>query len=384
MRIVLQTNAVLRARVETSRHVYLHPHGMVNDHPVGKSHAQNCRFPVRRPGTMSKIRKIANLAIVVALLVTALPGRGADLASPTAPHKKLTIVPAESNKSGPPIWSSNIKVPYRAWIPVEKPDAVLLCVHGLGFSSKSFTQLGRRMARRGFAVYALDVRGFGQWMNRRGETQVDFEACISDVESALRTLRKAYLRVPMFLVGESMGGAIALRATSRYPELVDGLVSSVPSSDRYGKLSSELVVGARYLEHKDKQMSITPEVMNRVTANTTLREKWEAEPTNRLEMTPKELKQFDDFMKGNQDAAALISTTPVLMLVGFKDKLVKPEGTIKLFNELSTQDKLLMVVGDSEHLLLEENQLTDKLAQLVVDWINNEVHSRHPAVTAQP
>lgn len=333
---------------------------------------------------MSTTRKIAILAMVVAVLVAALPARGVDLGSHRAPHRKPNIVPAESNKSGLPIWSSNIKVPYRAWIPFEKPYAVLLCVHGLGFSSKSFSELGRRMARLGFAVYALDVRGFGQWMNRRGETQVDFEACMSDVESALRTLRKAYLRVPIFLVGESMGGAIALRATSRYPELVDGLVSSVPSSDRYGKLSSELVVGARYLEHKDEQMSITPEVMNRVTANPTLRAKWEAEPTNRLEMTPKELKQFDDFMKGNQDAAALVSKTPVLMLVGFKDKLVKPEGTINLFNELSTQDKLLMVVGDSEHLLLEENQLTDELAQLVVDWINNEAHSSQPVVMAQP
>ena len=107
------------------------------------------------------------------------------------------------------------------------------------------------MASRGFAVYALDVRGFGEWMKRQSENQVDFEGCLSDIESALHTLRKAYPHAPIFLVGESMGGAIALRATSRYPDLVNGLVSSVPSSDRYAKLSSELVVGTRYLEHKE-------------------------------------------------------------------------------------------------------------------------------------
>ena len=101
-------------------------------------------------------------------------------------------------------------------------------------------------------------------------------------------------------------------------------------------------------------------------------------------MTPKELKQFDDFMKGNQDAAALVANMPVLMLAGFKDKLVKPEGTISLFNELSTQDKLLMIVGDGEHLLLEENQLSDELAQLIIDWINNEAHSSRSGVTAHP
>jgi len=329
-------------------------------------------------------RTIASVAIIVALLASTLPSVALAPANHRSRQQRFTIATRGLDKNGLPIWSSKINVPYRSWIPIEKPGVVLLCVHGLGFSSKSFTNFGRRMARCGFAVYALDVRGFGEWMQRQGQSQVDFEACMSDVESALRTLRKAYPHVPIFLIGESMGGAIALRATSRYPELVNGLVSSVPSSDRYAKLNSELVVGARYLEDKNEQMSITPEVMNRATANPTLRAKWEAEPTNRLKMTPKELKQFDDFMKGNQDAAALVANTPVLMLAGFKDKLVKPEGTINLFNELSIKDKLLMVVGDGEHLLLEENQLTDQLAQLIIDWINNEARSSQPGVTAHP
>ena len=93
---------------------------------------------------------------------------------------------------------------------------------------------------------------------------------------------------------------------------------------------------------------------------------------NRLTLTPKELKQFETFMKGNFDNAHLIEKPPVLMLAGFKDKLVKPEGTIELFNALSTQDKLLMVIGDGEHLLLEENQLTNQLAQMLNVWITDE------------
>ena len=296
--------------------------------------------------------------------------------------RKLTIA-ARTTTSRLPIWSTNIKVPYRSWIPVDRPREVLLCIHGLGFSSESFAELGRVLARRGFAVYALDVRGFGEWMNRK-QDRVNFEGCLSDVEACLRALRKAYPGVPIFLMGESMGGAIALRATSRYPDLVDGLVCSVPSSDRYAKLSSELIVGMRYLENKDKPMDIAPEVVNRTTANQALRSQWKAEPTNRMKMTPQELKQFNDFMKGNYDAAALVEKTPVVMLAGFKDRLVKPEGTIELFNDLSTQDKLLMVVGDGEHLLLEENQLTEQLEQLLVDWIKNESRSRRPGVTAHP
>ncbi|MBS1994956.1 MAG: alpha/beta fold hydrolase [Cyanobacteria bacterium SZAS LIN-2] len=293
-------------------------------------------------------------------------------AANAAPAKKVIAVKS-------PVWARGIKTPYRSWIPVNKPQEVLLCVHGLGFSSASFSQFGRVMAGHGFAVYALDVRGFGEWMHRKGEAQVDFEACLSDVEAALRVLRKTYPGVPIVMVGESMGGAIALAASSRHPDLVDALISCVPSSDRYAKTSSELVIGAHYLADADKPVDMTPEVVDRITDDPALRAKMESEPLNRMKITPKELKQFESFMKGNNDAAKLVEKMPVLMLAGFKDKLVKPEGTIELFNDLSTPDKLLLIVGDGEHLLLEENQLKHQLALLLTDWIRTEGTAHKPA-----
>lgn len=269
-----------------------------------------------------------------------------------------------------PVWAAKLKVPYRSWLPLYQPKEVLLCVHGLGFSSASFADFGRSMAGRGFAVYALDVRGFGQWAKRKGQDTVDFEACLLDIEQALKSLRNAYPGVPVFMVGESMGGAIAMAATARHPELVDGLVSSVPSSDRYFKIGGEIIVGAHYLEDPDKK--IDPEIIDKISSDEKTRAEMTSNPMNRLELSPKELKQFETFMKGNFDNAHLIEKPPVLMLAGFKDKLVKPEGTIELFNALSTQDKLLMVIGDGEHLLLEENQLTNQLAQMLNVWISDQ------------
>ena len=322
-------------------------------------------------------RTISLLSLSLSVLSLSFCGNPALSATPLKnPVSHKLSKPEARSPAELPRWSANIHVPFRSWIPKNRPREVLLCVHGLGFSSKSFTQFGRQMAGREFAVYAMDVRGFGAWMQRKGEDRVDFEACLSDVETALRTLRSAYPSTPIFLVGESMGGAIVLRAASRNPQLVSGIVSSVPSSDRYAKFSSEIIVAAHYLDDKDKPMDLRPEVVDRTTADLALRAKFEAEPTNRMKLTPKELKQFNEFMKGNNDAAALIAETPVLMIAGFKDKLVKPEGTIELFNILSTPDKMLMIVGDGEHLLIEENQLTPQLTQLLTDWMISELPSR--------
>ncbi len=160
-----------------------------------------------------------------------------------------------SSGQGKPLGKGLIKVPYRAWLPEQKgASIVLLCVHGLGFSSQAFNQFGNYMAARGIPTYALDVRGFGQWVKMQGHETVDFESCLSDVEQALRTLHKTYPKARIFLVGESMGGAIALRVTSRFPELVDGLISAVPSSDRFAKTKSELIVGMHLIDDPNKPM----------------------------------------------------------------------------------------------------------------------------------
>ena len=325
-------------------------------------------------------RKAVLLLSALLQLGAMLPAMAADrnsdkhlIAAKKTVTTKTTVI--SNTKGAGPAWARMIKVPYRAWLPEDKPNNVILCVHGLGFSSASFSEFGRQMAGHGSAVYAIDVRGFGQWMSK-GQGQVDFEACLTDIESALKNLRKHYPTTPIYVAGESMGGAIALNAASRYPDLLNGLISSVPSSDRFAKTSSELHIGARYMIDKDKPVDISQEVVSRATANPTLRKKWEAEPLNRMKISPKELKQFDDFMKGNYDAAALVQRTPVLLLAGFKDKLVKPEGTIELFNAISCEDKLLMVVGDGEHLLLEENQLTEQLEDLINVWIRNQNRAR--------
>src|ERR1700678_305315 len=55
--------------------------------------------------------------------------------------------------------------PCLSWIdPQSKPKIALLCIHGLGLNSDSYTNFAKRVAHHGIATYAIDVRGFGSWM----------------------------------------------------------------------------------------------------------------------------------------------------------------------------------------------------------------------------
>ncbi|MBP9089636.1 alpha/beta fold hydrolase [bacterium] len=268
-----------------------------------------------------------------------------------------------------------VKVPFRCWLPKkEKPRLILFCIHGLGLSSKSFDNFGRRMALSGIPTYALDVRGFGGWMKDPENAHVDFEACLSDIEQGLKTLHKAYPGLPVFLVGESMGGAIAIQAAGRYPDLVNGLVSAVPSSvARSGSfLKSGVVIVFESLDAPTGQANMAPVIVDKAVANPKVRAKIKDEPLNRSKLTKGEMAKFEKFMDDTHDCAPLVERTPTMVLVAYKDKLVSPDGSLDLLSEMTTPMKLMIVDGNSGHLMLEEQQMTPDVERLLKSWLQDQ------------
>ncbi len=211
-------------------------------------------------------------------------------------------------------------------------------------------------------------------MKNGGHDQVDFDGCLNDIKTTLKSIRAANPGLPIFLLGESMGGAIALRATSMYPDLINGLISAVPSGDRFKQKKTDLKVALEYLKGANKQFDVGASIVDQATVNPKLRKDWADNPLDRMDLSPKELIQFQSFMNDNHDSAKKITNVPVLMVQGTDDKLVKPEGTWELFNEIACQQKSFLAVP-SEHLIYEEQQDKEGVEDRVVDqmtiaWIN--------------
>jgi acylglycerol lipase len=280
--------------------------------------------------------------------------------------------------------------PCLSWIdPVIAPRAALLCIHGLGLSSDAYANFGQRASRRGIVTYAIDVRGFGSWMRLKDNDQIDFNACLADIKAALVAIRNSHPGLPVFILGESMGGAIALRACSMYPELVDGLISSVPAASRFQQNKTDLQVALKFLKGRHKEFDMGDQVVAQASGdNAALKKDWESDPLDRMDFSAEQLLQFQKFMNENHDAVKLIKTTPVMMLQGSQDTLVKPEGTWDLFNALPTKQKTFVELP-SEHLVLEEGQAKSlkydaKAAQLVAGWIFGAITDIPPDAPATP
>jgi acylglycerol lipase len=308
-----------------------------------------------------------------AIYVIKPPTPTVEEAAKLSGKKQATQPPSEEKK---PAVKRRTTPPMITWQNPDKPArCVLLCIHGLGLYNRSYEDFGKRMADLGIAVCAIDVRGFGSWMAAKGRESVDFDGCLADVKATLKVLHRVYPHLPIFIVGESMGGAIALRATSMYPELVSGLISSVPAGDRFQQGRTALKVAVHLLSGADKPFNVGEGVIKQATVKPELRDAWLNDPLDRLNLSARELMQFQGFMNQNHESAKAIIDRPVLIVQGCQDKLVKPEGTVELYNELGTHEKQLVLIPRSEHLIFEANQCPDDVLKVVTDWI--DAHLKH-------
>jgi alpha-beta hydrolase superfamily lysophospholipase len=119
-------------------------------------------------------------------------------------------------------------LPARAWLPKGPARAVLVAIHGFNDYSRFFTSAGEFLASHGVASHAYDQRGFGHapghglWAGEQVYTD--------DLHDFVVEVRRLHPAAPVFLLGESMGGAVAIvAATGPSPPPVDGLILSAPA-----------------------------------------------------------------------------------------------------------------------------------------------------------
>ncbi|MBX9721364.1 MAG: lysophospholipase [Candidatus Obscuribacterales bacterium] len=296
------------------------------------------------------------------------------------------VLEAPVKKSGKMIAAKLDATPVISWVdPDVKLKAVLVCVHGLGLHKENYKELGERIAKEGYGVYSMDVRGFGEFQHMPGDTvpverKCDFVKCLDDVCEGLKVARAMHPGVPVFVLGESMGGAIAMRVTEEHPELMDGLISSVPGAKRYGQGKSALHVGLKLLTGgTNAKVDVSKSVVSQSTQKESLKEEWSNDKLARFTLSPVELIQFQHFMESNEKNASKITTTPVLMVQGDADRLVRQDDNQAIIERIPSKDSQLVFVHGGEHLIFEEGQFDESAVKMLCSWIDE--HSKKLSAT---
>ena len=119
-------------------------------------------------------------------------------------------------------------LPLRQWLPKTEAKAVLIALHGFNDYSNFFDSPGVYFSAQGIACFAYDQRGFGA-APKRG-SWAGISAYADDLHGLVRLIKQRYPHQPLYLLGESMGGAVIITAMgeANMPE-VDGVILAAPA-----------------------------------------------------------------------------------------------------------------------------------------------------------
>jgi alpha-beta hydrolase superfamily lysophospholipase len=266
------------------------------------------------------------------------------------------------------VMADGARLPLRRWFPDEKPFAVVLALHGFNDYSKAFEAPGSWLAARGVAVYAYDQRGFGQaphpglWAGTDAMTQ--------DLRTAAQLIKARHPTTPLFLLGESMGGAVVLSAlASNDPPECQATILSAPAV--WGR--DEMIWPQRAL------LWLTAHTLPFVTVTGKGLNRW---PSDNIEMLralgrdPLVIKKTRiDTLHGVTDLmdealhAAPKLNGPFLLLWGGIEQIIPNEATKRFLGDLKRPDiQQNRFYPDHYHMLLRDLK-TDDVYQDVLDYL---------------
>lgn len=113
-----------------------------------------------------------------------------------------------------------------SYFPGENPEApVVLCLPALGVRASYYQPLGAELTQQGFHSYTLDWRGLGH-SNVRPSRTLDFgyKELIADLTEALELIRQSHPKIPIYLLGHSLGGQIGSLYSAKNPGKLAGIV----------------------------------------------------------------------------------------------------------------------------------------------------------------
>jgi acylglycerol lipase len=259
------------------------------------------------------------------------------------------------------------RLPSVSWEPTGRAAATLIAVHAFGDFRLAFEEVGPALARRGFRVHAYDQRGFGD-TDGRGRWH-GYRRLVRDLRRVIELSRPSD-RSPMFLLGESLGGGVALVAAARFrPEGVAGLVLVEPAVRRgvRWRLMWDVAFGTLALVAPGYSRRLTRGVHPRFT------------PTarQRLGHDPRIVRFIRaDAYKGLLSLAAAASSgtrrlrLPTLFLYGRADGVIP----LKLFERaVSDLDPLVTAIRypDAPHLLLH-TEAFEQVLDDVAAWLGGD------------
>jgi alpha-beta hydrolase superfamily lysophospholipase len=274
--------------------------------------------------------------------------------------------------------AGGLEIFWRAWLPDGDAAAVMVIAHGAGEHSGRYAHVARRLVDEGYAVYAIEHRGHGRSQGTRA--LIDrLDNAVADLDKLIALAGDAHPGAPLFLLGHSMGGAIALSYTLAHQQRLAGLVLSGPLA-ALDPVAAPMRITAKALSVVAPRTQLIAIDSTLVSRDPAVVGDYQADPlVHHAKLPVRTVVELADAIERFPEAVPAI-TVPTLIMYGTEDGLCPPQGSVMLSECIGSSDKTLKAYDGLYHEILNEPEREQVLDDLCA-WLAARVVQPASAVT---
>jgi len=281
------------------------------------------------------------------------------------------------------IGTRSVRLAYGTWLPDAEPRAVVVLVHGMHEHMGRYVHVIDALTQHGYAVYGQDHRGHGESQGVRGFVE-RFDYLVDDLHLLVSKAHTTHPQLPLFMVGHSMGGLIAVRYALQHQANLTGLIVSGTAIQFGDHVSPWIKRMSAMLATLLPRLPITAshaEVESVLSRDPAVQLGWDNDPLCYQGKVRARLGH--EFLKAAMDTRLRVGQLrlPLLVMHGTADKLADPSGSQVLYDAVQSSDKTLKLWNESRHEIFNELDKAEVIA-FMLRWLDQRVTREQADVLA--
>ena len=258
---------------------------------------------------------------------------------------------------------------WQAWRADVPTRAAIVLAHGAAEHSGRYGYVIERLVPAGYPIWALDHHGHGRSEGRRAVID-RMRHAVADLDTLVDMAAAEQPDAPLFLLGHSMGGAIALSYTFEQQRKLDALILSAPAATLettsapvrlIGRLLSAVAPGLGVYDVDPSTISRDPDEVSAYANDPLVYQgklpaRTVAELTAAIETFPERVEKI---------------VLPLLVMHGGADEITPDSASRMVHERASSADKRLEIYEGFYHEIFNEPKPDrDRVLDDLLDWID--------------
>ena len=266
------------------------------------------------------------------------------------------------------------------WQTEENSNIIILAIHGYNDYSKAFKEPAKIFSKHGISTYSFDLRGFGT-NNSFGEW-FELEIHCHDIKKIITDLKFRNPSKKIYLLGESMGGAISISLVNRIDGLpLDGLILVAPAIWNFSESNYLKSIFLKFFSTIFPKLRVSGKgiIKIRPSNNIEMLKEYSNDPFVIHKPNLKSLNGIANLMDQSfHDAKEYILNPkfPTLIIIPMIDEIVPRKPLIEILKVKKEKEKINKLVNfkiyeNNFHMILRDMD-GNKITNDIKNWVKKE------------